>query len=554
MMMMKTTAWIQWPLLALLSCTHSCIVVDGFILIRSRKGPLLIRPTLHAKPLYVLTSRNSRSPLPLVVSSPLGLSCCTTPSLHKHSLIRRSLVRVGRTFTECYEGYDARMSMIMFSVPRKIESDTTTSKTSVSASWIREFIYGAEYVHTQYLPILWKYSIVQSFAITLPFVVLLWTSHLYSSSVGSVVYSFIFRILHTMLALSSGVARLLQLPLTLIKWTLLTALPGVVIPFLQYLPNVVVVPLVNTVLYLKDTISIVTSTTTTLAATTTSTIPGGFSHNFYPHEFFAYLSSFLAILIWRPAIEELQYRSILNKILFAPTILQNLSKRILNNNVTSDTRSSLFQGRIMFRSTGNKPTNPPTSMVEFVPLSRLEEEQQEQQRAQTRKVDDDDGGDSRNNTGLLRKSFLPSVPNESNRILLGSLLFAITRLGWLSSDVTSDDLYLSPYGWTIGFVQSMLTHFSSSVMVETRPSVRIWIVLLAIHQTVSTYLVSQHIFAQLYIQRGLPASIGAHIAWTVSKGTVLFRLLWRFWLALYNRTSLLTNNWNRNWIRTARES
>ena len=37
------------------------------------------------------------------------------------------------------------------------------------------------------------------------------------------------------------------------------------------------------------------------------------------------------------------------------------------------------------------------------------------------------------------------------------------------------------------------------------------------------------LFASLYRTRGLAASMGAHIAWTVSKGTVVFRLLWRLY-------------------------
>jgi hypothetical protein len=155
-------------------------------------------------------------------------------------------------------------------------------------------------------------------------------------------------------------------------------------------------------------------------------------------------------------------------------------------------------------------------------------------------VVNDNNGDSTSTAdgqanGEEESSYTPFLPDESTRILLGSLLFATTRLGWLSSD-PADTIALSnsPYGFTIGFLQSIGSLVSSGGGVpEVRQSLRIFILLLAIHQTVSSFLVAQHVFASIYRQRGLAASVGAHVSWTVGKGTIPFRLLWKFWQSMF---------------------
>jgi hypothetical protein len=218
-------------------------------------------------------------------------------------------------------------------------------------------------------------------------------------------------------------------------------------------------------------------------------------------------------------VEEWEYRSVLNKLLFAPTMIQ--SKR--------------------FHMKLRRPTT--VSMVEFVPL------------------------DKPNNavlptatTSLPPTQRLPrKLPKSSSTaaaqskcILLGSILFGTTRLGWLAGDGVvvsttthrSPDFFdsilcssssSSPYRWTIGFLQSVMAHFTSHLLPEVRPSLSIWILLLAIHQTVSTFLVAQHVFATVYSEGGLAASVGAHVTWTVSKGTIPFRVAGRLWRWLGRR-------------------
>lgn len=369
------------------------------------------------------------------------------------------------------------------------------SKLRTAFSWTEDFLFGVNYVHSRYLSILWRYSIVQSLAITLPFAILLWASQLYSATLASQSYTILYRILYSILEVSLWVARLLQLPLEFMKWTL-TSMPTILISLLEYLPNFMAIRLVKALLFVQDRIA---STTVV------------FTRNQYA----AFLSSALAVLVWRPAVEEWQYRSILNKFFLAPDIIQKLPETIKSTALTL--RSPLR----------DNTAAPSFTMVEFIPLTSVQKPDDEgvtTERKET--VDGDDG------TVTVRKSVLPSL-SESRRILLGSLLFATTRLGWLSADCPGDDLYASPYGWTIGFLQSIRTHFSSQVLLEVRPSIRIWILLLAIHQAVSTFLVAQHVLANLYRERGLAASVGGHIAWTVGKGTIGFRFLWRLLIGLY---------------------
>jgi hypothetical protein len=218
--------------------------------------------------------------------------------------------------------------------------------------------------------------------------------------------------------------------------------------------------------------------------------------------------SVLAVLVWRPAVEEWQYRSMLNKVLFAPRVIQ----------------TSLHKLSKMAPSVGESAG----SVVQFIPINDKTPQPQFAETADNDPIDHDPQHESNSNGRFNRAITLP-FPNESARILMGSILFATTRLGWLSTDPAAGYISSSPYSWTIGFLQSLLAHFSSSVLPEIRPGLRRWILLLGIHQTVSTYLVAQFIFANLYRERGLAASVGAHVTWTVGKGTIVFRLLWRFW-------------------------
>jgi hypothetical protein len=376
------------------------------------------------------------------------------------------------------------------SIDGNMEQDSTRNtatiqKMAVFQQSLSNVMYGANFVHSQYLHILWKYSIVQSLAFTMTFGIVLWGSRFYDPSVGLSVYNMIHSPLFLAWTFSSGVASILQLPLETMK-RLISSTPALLISVMGHLPNFLAVPLVQTILGVRDSVA-------WLGMTANS------------NHIASFLSSVFAVLIWRPAVEEWEYRSILNKCLFAPGLLQSV-----------------------FFSRGSSVVNH----VKFIPLDN-------NNNLLTNTQPQSENGNDNNNQSITTthkswrngKILLP-VATESNRILLGSVLFATTRLGWLSWDPVSGDHSTSPYSWTIGFLQSIMAHFSSQVLPEVRPGLRIWILLLAIHQTVSTFLVAQYIFASVYRERGLAASIGAHVTWTISKGTIPFRLLGRlrYWL------------------------
>jgi hypothetical protein len=76
-------------------------------------------------------------------------------------------------------------------------------------------------------------------------------------------------------------------------------------------------------------------------------------------------------------------------------------------------------------------------------------------------------------------------------------------------------------------MQSVITHFSSHVLSDLTPLLQKGFMLLALHQSISTFFVANCVFAPLYQERGLAAAIGAHVAWTVGKVSLPIRLLWR---------------------------
>ena len=376
---------------------------------------------------------------------------------------------------------------------------------------ISDFLYGANYVHSQYLSILWKYSFVWSFAVTIPIGIAL----LFIGGTNTVLYDCLFRGLSSVLSISSAAARLLQLPLEIVQKIALNIwifLPEVLTPVINTFPNVVAVPLVQILLSIRD------------ATTTVITIGRG-------NNIIAFISSMVAILVWRPAVEELQYRSILDKLLFAaPCLLLNSVTRKKRFTATDNDDSEIVVENNRNDNDNNLQSSlaspaSSVSMVEFIPTSSnnftITGNNNNSSSVDVDGTMDDD------------EVYNPLLPSKSTRILLGSLLFATTRLGWLSSDpADSIALSSSPYGFTIGFIQSILGHFSSQGLSDIRPGLRILILLLAIHQTVSTFFVAQNVFAGIYSRRGLYASIGAHVSWTVGKGTIFFRLLWRLWKRL----------------------
>ncbi|KAG7368672.1 hypothetical protein IV203_031415 [Nitzschia inconspicua] len=360
------------------------------------------------------------------------------------------------------------------------ETQLDDKKPPDKQSYIRDnvsnFSYGVDVVNSQYLFILWKYSIVRSITFTLPFGLLLWGTRFYAApNVAQNMYALLYYPLYSLWAGSSIVASILQMPLEVSRW-ILSMFPALLLTSVQYLPNVLAVPMVQAVLTVRDTLM---------------WIAVAFTSN----QLTSLLSSAVAILIWRPAVEEWEYRSILSKLLFVPNEIRSRVRKI--------------------------PVSSTMSMVEYIPV--------EGGNVTSNQVIASDGilSTTSNKSHIKRRAVLPAA-NESNRILLGSILFATTRLGWLAWDPTSGD-YSSSYSWTIGFLQSIMAHFSSQVLPEVRPGLKIWILLLSIHQTVSTFLVAQNVLAKVYRERGLIASIGAHMTWTISKGTIPFRIIWRLW-------------------------
>jgi hypothetical protein len=76
-------------------------------------------------------------------------------------------------------------------------------------------------------------------------------------------------------------------------------------------------------------------------------------------------------------------------------------------------------------------------------------------------------------------------------------------------------------------MESTMRHLSPVVLTSAQvaPKVQIWVMILAVYQTISTFLVAHKVFAYVYRQRGLAASVGAHCSWTINKVTFPVRIL-----------------------------
>jgi hypothetical protein len=350
-------------------------------------------------------------------------------------------------------------------VGQAISQDVDKPKPRFEA-W-SNFMYGAKHVDSQYLDLFWEYCIRRTTLLIGPVVILLVAAHYLSPGFGSFLYSSFNQLLQIMFLVSSFVGGILQLPLDALRWVW-HAFPAFCMPMLDYLPSGIAIHLARMMLFLQHELRVI-------------------SHS--------YIFASLAVVFWRPMVEEVQYRFLLFRLLGQKRQEQSPQKSM------------------------QESTNHDSSLVDFIPLDPSSPTQPTM----------DNGADTTMDTKSLKLS---------RKVLLSSVLFAATRLGWLCAlpdTVFSPSVWkigflqsaTAPYVWTVGFIQSIMAHFSSSVLSEWAPLLQNGLLVLALHQSVSTFLVARHIFVPLYEERGLAASVGAHVAWTVGKATIPFRLVWK---------------------------
>ena len=136
---------------------------------------------------------------------------------------------------------------------------------------------------------------------------------------------------------------------------------------------------------------------------------------------------------------------------------------------------------------------------------------------------------SQNSDDVKYQSENQNFTSLSRSYLLSSFLFAVTRLGWLGAR-PDDVTHPSPYSWTVGFIQSIMAHFSSYALSDLRPRLQMALTIFALHQFISTLLVCLCVFIPFYERGGLAASMGAHLAWTIGKISIPFRFARRLLL------------------------
>lgn len=338
----------------------------------------------------------------------------------------------------------------------------TDSSESQSQSYVRktwsDFLYGANFVHSRYLELFWEYNFKRTIiAWVMPVVALLVGTQLISPIVGSMTFDFLKYLCTAVFYAASALGGLLTLPFDALRWTI-TLTPAVVIPMFDYLPSKAAIQLVKILLDLHSAMNVLAQTT---------------------------LLTGVAVVLWRPMIEEIQYRYLLSKLL-------GKGRKDQHASIKGDPYG--------------------TPVVHFIPVNEAGE----------------------TTPDPATENVQSSSQSKSRRQFLSSIAFASTRLGWLCANPETVDPSLpflqtaiSPYSWTVAFMQSVMAHFSSRVLSELSPLLQRSLLLLAIQQAVSTFFVTWYVFLPLYEERGIAASVGAHMAWTFGKMTWPIRLLWR---------------------------
>jgi len=352
-----------------------------------------------------------------------------------------------------------------------------SSNSYLGRKWA-DLKYGARYVDSQYLELFWKYNFQQVLVPWLiPLVILLVVSQVLSSDIGSITFDLLKYGLTIVFLLASALGSVLQLPFDIMRW-LISLTPAIVVPILDLLPGRIAIKMVEYLLELHSSLNYVSQT---------------------------FLLSVVSAVLWRPMIEEVQYRYLLGSF---------LGKR----------------RRKTTRPVEEVPQeSDDTHLVKFISIEGAEGSDAET----TPRV-----GKSKSS----KQDLEPLSGSSSRRLFLSSIIFAMTRLGWLCASAgTVDFSYryaqaaISPYSWTTAFVQSTLAHLSSQVSSELSPFFQRSLLLLAVQQTVSTFLMTWNVFVPLYETRGIAASIGAHMAWTFGKITLPVRLLCK--IAILSRTT-----------------
>ncbi|CAJ1936367.1 unnamed protein product [Cylindrotheca closterium] len=310
--------------------------------------------------------------------------------------------------------------------------------------FVSDFKEGFNRVHYDYLNLFWTYSISRAMRYILPFFMVLASTRFFVPELGqSLTHGFDLS-LRGIYRLSSVVDAMLLLPLKAAYAVATTLPPLMMIPLLEYMPQSAVVGIVSPLLSLRRLVKILGS---------------------------SFFFSTVGISIWRPVLEETQYRFILSSVL-------------------GDKGLRRWFGR-------SKSTISEESMA-------------------TVHMDKNDLPVSKTTKGKISKTCLWT-----------SFFFAVTRFGWLCSNF--DDGSTSPYSWAVGFSLSLLGHLSSVSLSEVRPVLQYALLFLSLHQAVSTFLVAVNIYEPMYREKGLIASIGSHVAWTTGIPTIPFRIAKRIY-------------------------
>ncbi|KAL3936978.1 MAG: hypothetical protein SGBAC_007813 [Bacillariaceae sp.] len=235
-----------------------------------RTASLLLLCILHSQRPAVIAFTSHRGPL----AKPVSRQIC--PNLDRSELHLLSQPLSKRVKSSDNDGLNRATVYMQDDVPigRKKEFKV-----------LSDFKEGFNRVHADYLNLFWTYSVSKSMRYVLPLFLFLASARFFAPELGQTL-SYGFELsLKGFYRLSSVVDAVLWLPLKAAYAVVTTAIPVMMIPLLELMPQSAAIGIISPILFLR-------------------TLFKGLSSNF--------LFSTVAVSVGRPVVEEIKYRFLLN--------------------------------------------------------------------------------------------------------------------------------------------------------------------------------------------------------------------------------------------------
>ena len=451
----------------------------------------------------------------------------TSPQCRSGSLFSRSC-RPGHCHSSIYNSRITRLSSTAAAgsssndddiVNNNKDIDDSTSSSSSSSNevgrrnrdttihWWSDFKYGVHTVYENYLDYVWEYCIVRSIKYIAPLILAVILGQIIlggGNNNHNLLYLCVYYPMASATIIATSIGKILHIPTDCLLWIIYT-IPKLIISSLGYLPGTIALKLIGILLPIQNVLLWILTNP------------------------FIELGSFL---VGQPIMDELHYRYFLDKLLVGGQSMPNLG---IGGGIGSRLYTAMTSMMITKKKDGSTSTGTTTETVQVVQVddtSNGNGESKGELSPSTKKSDNDSkksaivvaSSENRKrfqkvSSGLVlaaaRRRPNISLTPQNLCVWISSFLIATCHLGWLR---TPDDYFLS------GFITSAMAHLSDLSFAEVQPILSTIFLTMALHQALVTWLISSKVFASIYQQRGIFASMGAHAMWSVGIIVLPFRL------------------------------